>query len=153
MFFEKKKSQLKSLFKVLRILACMAILGTVSCNGGTNSTTSSAGSSGTGTGWTITIQIGTNPLPFTGYSTTTVMAIVKDRTGAAAPFGTNVCMTAVLNGFISSGSTTLYATLCETTKNNLGQSINTYKGALSAGDDTIEVSSQGVIATATIHNN
>ncbi|OGP52295.1 MAG: hypothetical protein A2Y79_13515 [Deltaproteobacteria bacterium RBG_13_43_22] len=78
------------------------------------------------------------------------MAVVKDRTGAPAPYGTNVCTTVVNNGLLKPGDTQLYATICETTSNNLGQTIQTYYAALVTGDDTVEVSSQGVIATANI---
>jgi hypothetical protein len=151
---QKRKDKSMGLLKsLILVITCLSFFGFLSCNNsGTRSTTSSGGGSGTGTNWTITIQIGTNPLPFTGYSTTSVMAIVKDKTGAPAPYGTYVCMTAVYNGFLKSGDTTLYATICESISNNLGQSIQTYKGELLSGDDTVEVSSQGVIATATIHN-
>lgn len=154
MALRKRKGRLKVLLKMIGVfLIGLSFLGILSCNSGTSSTTSSAGSSGTGTGWTIAIQIGTNPM--TLGNTTAVLAIVKDKTGAPAPFGTNVCMTAVKNGFKKSGSADLFATICETTSNNLGQSIQTYATTSSTfsgvtGNDTIEVSSQGVIAHATI---
>lgn len=130
------------------LLTCLSVVGILSCNWGTNSTASSAGSSGTGTGWTITIQAGSNPIPIGG--TSSIMALVRDRSGAPAPLGTNICFTALINGFILPGTANLNATICETTKNNLGQSIQTYNGRLATGNDTIEVSSQGVIARATI---
>lgn len=139
----------KSFGAVLGILVISLFLFQ-GCTFPTGST--AGGSSGTGAGWTITIQIGTNPLPFTGYSTTTVMATVRDSNGAPAPKGTNVCFTAVLNGFLKSGSTTLYASVCEGTTNDLGQSIQVYSAQISAGDDPIEVSSQGVIARTIITN-
>jgi len=147
------------------VITCLSFLGILSCNGGTGSTTSSGGGGGTGTGWTITIQVGTNPLPFNGYydttttlptfhpgtNTTSVMATVRDSTGAPAPNGTQVCFTAVLNGFLEPNKTDLYATVCDPISNNLGYMVKTYKGGLYGGD-TVEVASQGVIARATIHN-
>ncbi|MBA4395145.1 MAG: hypothetical protein C0407_16470 [Desulfobacca sp.] len=150
------KGRRKSLKKNWRIPGSLILVGILltclSCNNsGTNSTSSSSAISGTGTNWTISIQIGTNQIDLG--NTTSVMAIVKDNTGAPAPYGTNVCMAAVKNGFLD--GTTLFATLCRTTTNNLGQMIQTY-GTVSAtftgvrGIDTIEVSSQGVIARATI---
>jgi hypothetical protein len=132
----------------LSLLACFSIVGLLSCSSGTSSSASSAAVSGTGTGWTISIQIGSNPI-LQG-NTTSVMAIVKDRTGAPAPNGTNICVTAVRNGFLKPGATELYATICETTSNNLGQTIQTYAAVLYTGVDTIQVSSQGVIASANI---
>lgn len=152
----KRKGRRRVLLKSQAlILICLSFLGILSCKNGTSSTGSSSGTSGTGTGWNITIQIGTNPLHFTtgdlsGTNTTTVLSIVKDSTGAPAPLGTNICTTAVLNGFIKPGSADVFATLCETTTNNLGQSIQTYRAKLSPGVDTIEVSSQGVIARTSI---
>lgn len=150
---QKWKGRLKGRTPSLRILLGLIVLGTLfgslSCpNSGTNSTSSSSGSSGTGTGWTITIQLGSNPILFG--NTTSIMAIVRDNTGAPAPNGTNVCTTVVRNGLLKPGATTLYATICETTTNNLGQTIQTYSAQLTTGNDTIEVSSQGVIARATI---
>ena len=150
---QKRKGRIMILLKsLILVISCLSFLGVLSCNNSGVSSTSTA-SGGSGTGWTIQIQIGTNPLPFNGSNTTSVLALVKDRTGAPAPLGTYVCMTAVLNGFIAQSASTLYATICENTKNDLGQSIQTYKGELLAGDDTIEVASQGVIAHAIIHNN
>lgn len=153
MLVQNWKGRLKGLTLSLRILLGLIVLGALfgnlSCtNSGTNSTSSSSGSSGTGTGWTITIQIGSNPILFG--NTTSIMAIVRDNTGAPAPNGTNVCTTVVRNGLLKPGATTLYATICETTTNNLGQTIQTYSAQLTTGNDTIEVSSQGVIARATI---
>jgi hypothetical protein len=150
----------KGLKKNLSTLLCLPLLGillvSLSCNStGTSSTSSGSITSGTGTGWTIEIKIGTNPLPFNGTdttngsNTTTVLALVRDKTGAPAPKGTNICTTAVLNGFLKAGSTDVFATICGTTENDLGQSIQTYQGKYS-GIDTIEVSSQGVIARATL---
>ncbi len=158
---QKRKDKPLVLLKSLGlVILCLSFGGILSCDwgSGTHSTTSSG--SGTGTGWTITIQVGTNPLPFTGSpgqgtSTTTVMALVKDKTGAPAPKGTNICFTAILNGFLTAGattgSTTLIKSLCETTTNDLGQSIQTYGAQLTTGNDTVEVSSQGVIAKVTIN--
>lgn len=153
MLVRKRKGRLKGLTINRKNLLCLFILGTLlgtlSCtNSGTNSTSSGAVSSGTGTGWTITIQIGSNPILYG--NTTAIMAIVKDSTGAPAPYGTNVCTTVVRNGLLKPGDATLYATICETTSNNLGQTIQTYSAQLTTGTDTIEVSSQGVIARATI---
>lgn len=145
----KRKSRLKALIKISGLFVTgLSFLFILSCYSGTSSTSSSAGSSGTGTGWTIEIQIGTNPLLFG--NTTTILAIVKDRTGAPAPNGTNVCTTVVRNGLLLPGATDLFATICGPTTNNLGQSIQTYSASLTTGVDTIEVSSQGVIARATI---
>jgi hypothetical protein len=127
---------------------CLSLLVILSCNSGTSSTTSSASSSGTGTGWTIDIKIGSNPILLG--NTTAIMALVKDRTGAPAPRGTNVCTTVVKNGMLKPGSTDLFATICEETSNNLGQTIQTYFAALTTGIDTIEVSSQGVIVRTTL---
>jgi hypothetical protein len=150
------KGRLKGLTKSLRILVWLVLFGTLfsslSCNSsGTNSTNSSSGGSGTGTGWTISIQLGTNSIVLG--NTTSVVAIVKDSAGAPAPLGTNVCMTAVKNGFLNGSS--LFATLCGSTTNNLGQMIQTYGTVTSTfpgvvGNDTVEVSSQGVIARATL---
>jgi hypothetical protein len=154
---QKWKGRLKGLTESLKILVWLTLLlgtlvGSLSCNNsGTSSTSSSSGSSGTGTGWTITIQLGTNSIVLG--NTTSVVAIVKDSAGAPAPLNTNVCMTAVKNGFLDKAS--LFATLCGFTTNNLGQMIQTYGTVTSSfsgvvGNDTIEVSSQGVIARATI---
>ncbi len=144
-----RNARLHNWVKIIGLLAVgLSFLMVLSCYSGTSSSTSSSGSSGTGTGWNIAIQIGTNPLTFG--NTTTILAIVKDRTGAPAKFGTNVCTTVVRNGLLRPGDTKLYATICETTTNDLGQSIQTYYAALTTGEDTIEVSSQGVIAHATI---
>jgi hypothetical protein len=149
----KWKGRRKSLKKNWGIPGCVILVGILltclSCNNtGTNSTSSSSATSGTGTGWTISIQIGTNPLPFGG--TTAIVAIVRDRTGAPAPFGTLICTTVVKNGLLKPGATDLFATICEPTLNNLGQTIQTYSASLTTGIDTIEVSSQGVIARATL---
>lgn len=144
----KRKGRGKAILKsLLWGMTCLSMLGLLSCNSGTGSSTSSAGSSGTGTGWTITIQLGTNPIALG--NTTTVLAIVRDRTGAPAPNGTNICFTAVVNGFLKPGASELFATICEETKNDRGQSIQTYQGR-SAGADTIEIVSQGVVARTTI---
>jgi hypothetical protein len=146
---QKRKGWLMILLKSLvLVITCLSFLGILSCHTGTNSTSSSGGGSGTGTGWTITIQVGTNPLKLG--DTTTVMAIVKDSTGAPAPLKTNVCIAALKNGFLQPGAATLYASICEETANNLGQMIKTYSASLETGDDRIEVSSQGVIATKII---
>jgi hypothetical protein len=144
---------------LMLVVICLAFGGILSCSG-TGSTASSGGTSGTSTGWTITVQVGTNPLPFNGTAeteglgsnTTVIMALVKDSTGAPAPNGTNICMTAVLNGFLKPGAAELQATVCETISNNLGQSIQTYQGRLMPGDDVVQVSSQGVIQRVVIHN-
>jgi hypothetical protein len=155
---QKRNGRLVVLLKSLILgITCLSFLGLLACdNTGTVSTTSASGGSGTGTGWRIDIQVGTNPIQ--SGQTTTVMAIVKDSSGAPAPSGTNVCMTAVRNCFIK--GTECFATLCNTTSNNLGQTIQTYAGGFSTGtegstiggpgDDRIEVSSQGVIATKVI---
>ena len=149
MALSKRKGRLKTLIKKWGLFIFgLSFLFILSCNSGTSSTTSSAGSSGTATGWTIAIQIGTNPLLFG--NTTTILAIVKDKTGAPAPDGTNVCTTVVRNGLLKPGDTKLYATICSPATSNLGQTIQTYSGSLTTGVDTIEVSSQGVIAHATI---
>ena len=117
----KRKGRLRVLLiSQVLIFICLSFFGILSCKNGTSSTGSSSGTSGTGTGWNITIQIGTNPLHFTtgdltGTNTTTVLAIVKDSSGAPAPSGTNICMTAVLNGFIKPGTAEVFATICETT--------------------------------------
>jgi len=154
---QKRKDKPMVLLKSLILaITCMSFF-VLSCNNsGSGSTNSGGGGSGTGTGWTITIQVGTNPLPFTGISTTTVMGIVRDGTGAPAPKGTYICMTAVLNGFLIPGTpndpTKIVKNVCETTTTDLGQSIQTYF-APQAGDDIVEVSSRGVIGHVTIHNN
>jgi hypothetical protein len=145
---EEKNGRVNQMMKPLKILALFSLLGLLACNSGTSSSASSAAVSSTGTGWTVNIQIGTNPILMG--NTTTIMGIVKDRTGAPAPNGTNVCFTAVKNGYLKPGATELFATVCETTNNNLGQSIQTYYAVLTSGIDTIEVSSQGVIAKANI---
>jgi hypothetical protein len=145
---KEKNSRVKQIIKPLKILTLFSLLGLLACNSGTSSSASSAAVSSTGTGYTINIQIGTNPLVMG--NTTTIMGIVKDRTGAPVPNGTNICFTAVKNGYLKPGATELFATVCETTTNNLGQSIQTYAAALTTGVDTIEVSSQGVIAKTTI---
>ena len=148
----RRKDRLNNLVKISGlVITVLSFLSILSCYSGTSSTTSSGSSSGTGTGWNITIQIGTNPLLFG--STTSIMAIVKDRTGAPAPRGTNVCTTVVRNGLLKPGATDLFATICETTSNDIGQTIQTYYAALTTGVDTIEVSSQGVIQRAdlTVH--
>lgn len=135
--------------KIIGLLAVgLSLLMVLSCYSGTSSSTSSSGSSGTGTGWNITIQLGSNPILFS--NTTAILAIVKDRTGAPAPRGTNICTTVVRNGLLKPGSPDLFATICETTTNDIGQTIQTYSASLTTGIDTIEVSSQGVIAHATI---
>ncbi len=129
------------------VVLCLTLGGILSCNySGTSSTSGSGGNSGTGTDWKIDIQVGTNTLgPF---ETTTVMAIVKDGTGAPAPLGTNACMTAVKNCFVSGDK--CFATICNTSTNNLGQFIQTYSASIMSGVDIIEVTSQGKIATRTI---
>ena len=129
---------------VLAVTA-LSFLGILSCHSGTHSAASSSGTSGTGTGWTITIQGGTNPLHVG--NTTSILATVRDSTGAPAPIGTNVCMTVVINALIQGDE--LFATLCETTTNNLGQSIHTY-AAVNSGEDTVEVISQNTIQRASI---
>ncbi|MGC1402976.1 MAG: hypothetical protein WA974_08625 [Thermodesulfobacteriota bacterium] len=149
----RRKGRLKASIKISGLfITCLSFLFILCCSNGTSSTTSSAGSSGTGTGWTVSIQIGKNPI--TLGDTTSVLAIVKDRTGAPAPQGTNICFTAVRNSMLTPGTkvdpTNLLRTVCETTTNNIGQSIQTYAALVATGVDTIEVSSQGVIANATI---
>lgn len=128
------------------VVLCLTFVGILSCNySGTSSTASSGGTSGTSTGWTITINIGNAYIPLQGE--TSVMALVKDSSGAPAPTGTNICFTAIKGDFLK-GSDSL-ASICETTSNNLGQSIQTYRGT-EIGGDNIQVSSQGTIATAEI---
>jgi len=146
---QKRKGRLMGLLKCLvLVITCLSFFGVLSCNNsGTSSTTSSAGGSGTGTGWTITITIGANSIPLNGE--TSVLAIVKDSTGAPAPYGTNICFTAIRGDFLLAGQAEGYATICETTTNNLGQSIQTYRGT-ETGEDSIHVSSQNLIATAAI---
>ena len=142
----KRKGREKGILKSLIWgMTCLSLLGLLSCNSGTGSSTSSAGSSGTGTGWVITLQLGTNPVALG--NTTTVLAIVRDRTGAPAPKDTNICFTSLKNGFLTP---TFVRGFCDATKDNLGQSIQTYSAALEAGVDTIEVASQGVVARTTI---
>jgi hypothetical protein len=148
MFEKDKNGRAGKTIRKLKILALLSLLGLLACNSGTSSSSSSSSNSGTGTGWTVSIQVGTNSL-LSG-NTTTVMGIVRDKTGAPAPNGTNICFTAVKNGFLKPGDAKLYATVCETTTNNLGQSIQTYSGSLVTGVDQVEVSSQGVIATTNI---
>jgi hypothetical protein len=145
---QKRKGRRMILLKSLILfITCLSFVGILSCNrSGTNSTGSSSSNSGTNTDWNITIQVGTNPIRFG--ETTTVLAIVKDNTGAPAPIGTNVCMTAVKNGFIQGKD--LFATICSTTTNNLGQSIQTYSASVTTGEDIVEVTSQRVIATKII---
>jgi hypothetical protein len=151
----KRKGRLRVLLKSQALIfICLSFFGILSCKNGTSSTGSSSGTSGTGTGWTIDIQVGSNPIRVG--NTTSVLAIVKDKTGASAPSGTNICMTAVKNCFIQ--GTQCFATICGSTSNNLGQAIQTYAGGFTtadstiggAGEDTIEVTSQGVIATKNI---
>lgn len=150
---QKRNGLLKVRVKWIGLwLICLSIAGILSCNWGTNSTASSAGSSGTGTGWTITIQIGKNPVSF--YGTTTINAIVRDRTGTPAPMGTNICTTVTQNSLLKPGAgvdpESLLRNICETTTNELGQSIQTYAAISVTGIDTVEVSSQGVVSRATI---
>jgi hypothetical protein len=145
----RRKARLKALIKISGLfIAGLSFLFILSCSSGTSSTTSSSGSSGTGTGWTIAIQVGTNPIALG--NTTSILAIVKDRTGAPAPKGTNICTTVVKNGLLKPGATGLFASICETTTNDLGQTIQTYSGSLTTGVDNIEVTSQGVTGHATI---
>ncbi len=149
MDLKRRKCSLKASIKKSGLfITGLSFLFILSCSNGTSSTTSSSGSSGTGTGWTIAIQIGTNPILFG--NNTTIMGIVKDRTGAPAPKGTNICTTVVKNGLLKPGDTKLYASICETTSNDIGQTIQTYSASLTTGVDTIEVTSQGVTARATI---
>lgn len=111
-------------------------------NRGTGSASSAGGGSGTGTGWNIILIIGDNYLPLQGE--TPVTAIVKDSAGAPAPQGTQICFTAIKGDFLVPGSADGYATVCETTTNNLGTATKTYR-ATEIGRDTVFVSSQGVI--------
>jgi hypothetical protein len=149
----RRKGRLKASMKRLGLsITGLSFLFILSCSNGTSSTASSAGSSGTATGWMISIQIGTNPINLG--ETSSVLAIVKDRTGAPAPQGTNICFTAVRNSMLTPGTkvdpTNLLKTVCETTTNNIGQSMQTYAALVTTGVDTIQVSSQGVITNATI---
>ena len=149
----RRKGRLEASIKRLGLsITGLSFLFILSCSNGTSSTTSSAGSSGTATGWMISIQIGTNPINLG--DTSSILAIVKDRTGAPAPQGTNICFTAVRNSMLTPGTkvdpTNLLKTVCETTNNNIGQSIQTFAALVTTGVDTIQVSSQGVIANATI---
>ena len=58
----KRKGRLRVLLKTqILIFICLSFFGILSCKNGTSSTGSSGGTSGTGTGWTIDIQVGTNP--------------------------------------------------------------------------------------------
>jgi hypothetical protein len=139
---KRKGRDILLLKTLILVVTCLSFLGILSCNSGTGSTASSGGTSGTGTGWTIDIQVGSNPIQMG--ETTTVMAIVRDGTGAPAPLGTYGCMTAVKNCFVS--GTQCFATICNTSDNNLGQFIHTYAAAIGSGGDTVEVTSQGVIA-------
>jgi hypothetical protein len=146
---QKRKGRPRSLIKISGLfMAGLSFLFMLSCYSGSSSSTSSAGSSGTGTGWTVSVQIGSNPIHLG--NNTAIMGIVKDRTGAPAPKGTIICTTVVKNGLLKPGDTQLYATICDPTTNEIGQTIQTYAAALTTGVDTIEVSSQGVIAHATI---
>jgi hypothetical protein len=129
------------------VVICLTFGGILSCNySGTSSTAGSGGTSGTGTGYKIDIQVGTSTLG--PRETTTVVATVKDGIGSPVPKGTNGCMTAVKNCFVSGDK--CFATICNTSTNDLGQFIQTYSASIASGVDTIEVTSQGVIATRTI---
>jgi len=144
---KRKDKPLVLLKSLVLVITCLSFLGILSCNwgSGTGSTSSSGSGSGTGTGWTIDIQVGTNPIQVGG--TTTVMAIIKDGKGAPAPKGTYVRMTSVLNSFLT--TSTPVRSVFGPTDNDLGQFILTYY-AQNTGDDTVEVSSQGVIQRKTI---
>jgi hypothetical protein len=151
---QKRRRRLTILLKSLVLgIICLSFFGVLSCNNtGTGGASSSSTGSGTGagTGWTITIKVGTNLLRIG--DTTTVMAIVKDGSGAPAPNKTNVCMVAVKGCFLQGSN--CFSTICGPTSNDLGQAIQTYYASpafiLEATDDTIEVSSQDVIARTTI---
>jgi hypothetical protein len=146
MLEKDRNGRVKKWIRIFKILAWFSLLGLLACNSGTSSSASSSTMSSTGTGWAISIQVGTNPLLLG--NTTTVIALVRDRTGAPAPNGTNICFTAVKNVFLKEDKA--LATICETTTNNLGQSIQTYGASLVTGVDTIEISSQGVVARTNI---
>jgi hypothetical protein len=144
---QKRKGSFMILLKgFILAITCLSFFGLLSCdNAGTGSTSSAAGGSGTGTGWRISINIGNSNIPLGG--TTAVVAMVKDSSGAPVPLGTNICFTAIRGGFLKGSDQ--FATVCETTTNNLGQSIQTYAGIVS-GQDSIQVASQGVIETGEI---
>lgn len=120
------------------------LLFLLSCdtNRGTGTASSAGVGAGTGTGWDIEIIIGETYLPLQGE--TPVTGIVKDSSGAPAPLGTQICFTAVKGDFLVPGSSDGYATVCETTTNNLGSATRTYRGT-EIGRDTVFVSSQGTI--------
>ncbi|MBI4764507.1 MAG: hypothetical protein HY787_07875 [Deltaproteobacteria bacterium] len=128
------------------VVLCLTFVGILSCNySGTSSTAGSGGTSGSGTGWRITINVGNDYIPVG--ATTGIISVVKDASGAPVPKTTMVCFTAINGGFAK--GTEVFATICESTTNDLGWSSQTYVGLI-AGDDTIQVYSQGFMQTAGI---
>jgi hypothetical protein len=157
MFALKWKGGLKGLKKSRRVLMCLVLFGILgsmlACtNSGTNSTTSSSGTSGTGTGWTVTVQKFANTLSLSKSETTTVIVTVKDKTGAAAPKNTRICLS-ISSGAIwvdELGKDTPVTTGCVPTGNDIGQLMGTYVPPTFTGTFYVEVSSMGGFGSTTI---
>ena len=124
------------------LMLFLLVLLSCDTNRGTGTASSAGVGAGTGTGWDIEIIIGETYLPLQGE--TPVTGIVKDSAGAPAPLGTQICFTAIKGDFLMPGSSDGYATVCESTSNNLGYITKTYR-ATEIGRDTVFVSSQGTI--------
>ena len=159
-----------NLWKTLILLLCIVWLaGSFSCTSSTGSSSSSG--SGTGSGWTISVTASAGSVSASRLDTAGVLAIVRDRNGSPAIKGTNVCLSATRGGFLttdSTGSTTVLATMCAPTANDIGQAQATYIPAvmgsstsaggsttttmvpIAPGTDTITASAMGVFGSTVI---
>ncbi len=174
MALQKRKGRDMILLKrLILFITCLSFFGLLSCsNSGTNSTASSGGTAGTGTGWTISVRTFKNSASASGLELVGVIVNIKDRSGAPAPNGTQVCDTVSRGGFLVNG-TTLVSSKCESTANDIGQVLLTYIPAvmgqvckvnpvtlietcttqqvpISSGLDTIQSSSMGAFGSTTI---
>lgn len=169
----RRKGRLKASIRISGLfITGLSFLFILSCYNGTSSTTSSSGSSGTGVGWKISVLTSKMSASSSGSEAVGVNVIVKDSGGAAAPKGTQICITVSRGGLVT-GTNTVVATKCDSTITDNGQVTETYMpettlqtttvdpatgtsttttsiAPISPGPDTITASSMGVFGSTTI---
>jgi hypothetical protein len=166
MLFKKSKPKRNLLFfKGTALLFLFLMMpGVLSCTKPTGSTSGS--SSGTGSGWTVTVTAYPTSASTSRGEVCGVIVQARDSSGSPAVKGTLVCVYAHRGGFLkstdeSSDEPQIYASICESTTNDIGQlqaayvplvlaEIETSPGeykkvavAIDTGPDTITGSAMG----------
>jgi hypothetical protein len=158
-------------FKAMGLLICLlsAALG-LSCTASSGSTSGSGSSAGTG--WTITVSATPSSVSSSSAGNLGIVALVKDRNGAPAVRGTNICISALRGGFVNPSSTDpgglVVVSICAATTNDIGQAQATYSplratnieispgtfqvfnSPISPGTDTITATAMGVSGSTVV---